>query len=360
MKLTPKEILLNEIMIDPFNPRFTVNKTFDQETLILTMLNNSKSKELLNSMREDIKWVNRIVVQKIENHEKNAEIKNKDSFTYIVVEGNTRIACLKSNKIEGISDDTLIPVLITEKDENENSEDYQKEIRITQGIANVTVVKEWSPVAKSKHLNSLFSDYVKHLRAQEVYKKIAAELGLNIKDVRDSIIRYKIFSKIEQLSEPIPDENWGYLEAFDKNSNVKNLIGLNPDDLNFNQNEDEFYEEILMEIPTLIKQALNHGLNTKEFRDIVNDNAKLIKTSEDFNHFIKDILDSNSQTTLISLKNNLKTTTDKEQWGIDLKLMNEKISSYPILADWSKDYIDLLKSIKSKVTKHINIIENED
>ncbi|GGD30912.1 hypothetical protein [Flavobacterium orientale] len=30
MKLTAKEILLKEIMIDPFNPRFTVNKTFDE------------------------------------------------------------------------------------------------------------------------------------------------------------------------------------------------------------------------------------------------------------------------------------------------------------------------------------------
>ncbi len=361
MQLIPNEIALKDIMIDPFNPRFTSSKTFDQQQLITTMLNTSKSKELLNSMREDIKWVNRIVVQLIDNHEKSIELK-KDNLTYkyVVVEGNTRIACLKSMKIEGFTEETQIPVLIASKDEEEQEVDYHKEIRITQGIANVTVVKEWSPVAKAKHLNSLFGDYIKNLRAQEVYKKIAAELGLNIKEVRDSIIRFKIFNKIEQISEPIPDENWGYLEAFDKNSNIRNLIGLNPDDLSFSENEDEYYEEILMEIPSLIKQALNHGLNTKEFRDIINDNAKKIKTSEELNHFVRDIIDTNTSTTLISLKNNLKATSDKEQWDMDLKSILDKISTYPSLADWSKDHIDKLKLIKSRTSKLITIIENED
>lgn len=361
MKLHPEEVSLKEIMIDPFNPRFTTNKTFDQETLINHMLMSKESKELLNSMREDIKWVNRIVIQKIENHDKSTILESKKGdFNFVVVEGNTRVACLKSKKIDGYDLDTVIPVLIAEREKDEAKEEFSKQVRITQGIANVTVVKEWSPVAKAKHLNALFTDYISDSKAQDVYKKISSELGLNIKDVRDSIIRYKIFSRIEDMAEPIPDENWGYLEAFDKNSNVRNLLGLNPEKLEFDEDEDEYFDEILGDIPALVKQALNQGLNTKQFRDVINDNAKKIKTSEDFNHFIKDILDQNTDTSLVSLKNNLKITSDKEQWATDLKLVSDKISSYPSVADWSKDYLDILKQISTKVLRHIQIIQMSD
>lgn len=361
MKLQPVEISLKEIMIDPYNPRFTLNKTFDQETLINQMLMSKESKELLNSMREDIKWVNRIVIQKIENHEEFKILESKrGDFNFIVVEGNTRIACLKSHKIENINLETKIPVLLAEREIGESNDDFTMQIRITQGIANVTVVKEWSPVAKAKHLNALFNDYIKKLKSQDVYKKIASELGLNIRDVRDSIIRYKIFSKIEEISEPIPDDNWGYLEAFDKNSNIRNLIGLNPENLQFIENEDEYYDEILSDIPTLVKQALNHGLNTKQFRDVINDNAKNLKCSEEFKHFIKDIIDSSTDTTLVSLKNKLKTTSEKEQWLIDLKNINEKISIFPSVADWAVDNLKDLQDIESKAKRHIKIIQQKD
>lgn len=361
MILVPKEVALKEIMIDPFNPRFTSNRTLDQKILIEEMLMTKESKELLNSMREDIKWVNRIVVQKIEDHERFEELGlNNDDFLYVVVEGNTRTSCLKSKRIEGYNEDSYIPILLAEKSLGETSQEYTKQVRVTQGIANVTVVKEWSPVAKAKHLNSLFNDYFVNMKAHEVYKKISSELGLKHNDVKDSIIRFKIFSKIAQSFDPIPDENWGYLEAFDKNIAIRKLIGLNSDTMEFLKEDDEDYNEILGDIPPLIKQAVQQGINTKQFRDVINSYSKDYNTIEEFSDFIKEIIDPNSEVSLIHLKNNIKIISDKEHWSNELAIMNEKIASFPSVSDWSIECVTALENISKKVKRHITIINSSD
>lgn len=357
MKLEPIDVKLEEIMIDPFNPRFTVSKTLDQQTLIHEMLQSKSSKELLNSMQEGIKWVNRIVIQKIETHEnKDKLISFKKDFKYIVVEGNTRISCLKSETIKNFDGKTAIPVLLAKKEDEETDEDFKKDIRITQGIANVTVVKEWSQVAKAKHLNALFNDLIEKKRAPEVYKQLSVELGINLKEVRELIIRYKIFNKISEISDPISDDNWGYLEAFDKNLTIRKIIGMNSETNEFINNDEEYYDEILSDIPSLIKHAHLQGLNTKQFRDIIIDVSKNNSSSEEFNLLIKEILDPNSETSLISLKNNLKIKSDKDQWEDDLKTIFEKISNFPIVSDWAIDLKEILEKIKEKTDKHLKII----
>ncbi|KQK25074.1 hypothetical protein AR438_13145 [Chryseobacterium aquaticum] len=361
MKLEPREILLKEIMIDPFNPRFTITKTLDQQTLINEMLQSKESKELLNSMKEDIKWVNRIVLQEISTHEKYDKFGNlKDNYNYIVVEGNTRISCLKSGLINDYSENTIIPVLLASKEDSEDIDSFRKQIRITQGIANVTVVKEWSQVAKAKHLNSLYNDIIEDKRPQDVYKQISTELGINLKEVRELIIRYKIFSKIAEISDPIADENWGYLEAFDKNNLIRKLIGMSSETMEFVQNDEEYFDEILSDIPNLIKHALNQGLNSKNFRDIIIEISKNNSTSEEFNNIIIDILDENTETSFVSIKNNMKIKSDKENWEADLNNIFDKISNFPSLSDWALDLNHILIKIDDKLKKHIGIINSDE
>lgn len=359
MKLIPYEIELNKIMIDPFNPRFVNEKLLTQESLVSEMLLSAQSKELLKSMQQDIKWVNRIVVQKIETHHKSDKLqKLKSEHEYVVVEGNTRISCLKSGKIIGYEESTNIPVLLAEKEDKEPLENFWKQIRITQGIANVTIVKEWSQVAKAKHLNALYEDSIKGRRSHDIYKTISNELGIGLKEVRESIIRYKIFSKIAELSDPISDDHWGYLEAFDKNISIREKIGLNKDTNEFVENDEEYYEEILIKIPKLISQALNQGLNTKQFRDIIIDISIDIKSSEAFNTLIEDILDANTDVFLSNLGKKKNSITDKEQWDLDLDQIFDKISSFPSVQDWAIGLKDKLQSINSKISKHLKIIED--
>jgi hypothetical protein len=95
--------------------------------MISEMLQSSQSKELLKSMQQDIKWVNRIVLQKIETHQYSENLKKTNQeYEYVVIEGNTRVACLKSGSIEGYNQSILIPVLLAEKEENELDEEFWK------------------------------------------------------------------------------------------------------------------------------------------------------------------------------------------------------------------------------------------
>lgn len=356
MLLTPSNILLKEIMIDPYNPRFTKKRDVNQQQLINIMLESKSSKELLRSLQEDIKWVNRIVVQRIQTHEFVDVSKNGDAHKYIAVEGNTRLACLKSGSVEGYNGETIIPVLIAEKEPEENIEDFRKQVRITQGIANVTVVKEWSPVSKAKHLSALYDDVKESKKPAEIYKQISNELGIGIKEVRESILRFLIFTKISSISESIPEENWGYLEAFDKNVKIRSIIGLNQDTNEFLDDDDEYFSEILEDIPSLIKQALNNGLNTKQFRDVIFEIVKEISTSEEFNEIKNEILNDKSEVTLIS-KMKKTEISDKDYWTKELDIILQKISAFPNMTDWANELTEKLKSIKDKVNKQIKSLE---
>lgn len=354
MILTPVNIALKTIMIDQFNPRFVRAKNISQSELVKEMLESKSSKELLRSLQEDIKWVNRIVIQKIETHENFESLKDEKSFEYVAIEGNTRLACLKSGAVDGYDNDTLIPVLLAEREIGETIEDFRKQVRITQGIANVTVVKEWSPISKAKHLLALYNDIKDFNRPAEIYKQISNELGIGIKEVRDSIIRYLIFSKISELSEPIPEENWGYLEAFDKNSRIRAIIGFDSETNDFIEDDDEYYVEILEDIPALIKQALRNGLNTKQFRDIIFEIVKETSTSEEFNEVKNEIL--SEEITLMS-KMKKANVSDKEQWGKTLDEIFKQICSFPNMADWAVDLVDKLKLIEDKTHKQIKSLD---
>ena len=107
MKVKEKKIKLKEIMIDSYNPRF-VNKIGNSQQEIISHLQKGvEYKELLVSMLKKITWVNKIVVVPIEElseDEKNLyRLDNpnfEQDFKYIIVEGNTRVACLHSEMLK--------------------------------------------------------------------------------------------------------------------------------------------------------------------------------------------------------------------------------------------------------------------
>lgn len=77
MKLVSDEIRIGEILLDPYNPRFLDVESLNQSELQKKIMKTGDAKELLNSMKLGIKWVNRIVIRKIETLTDNekAEIK---------------------------------------------------------------------------------------------------------------------------------------------------------------------------------------------------------------------------------------------------------------------------------------------
>ena len=325
MKLKNEQVKISEILLDPYNPRFFTQSDLNQDDLARKILSSRLAKELLSSMKRGIKWVNLIVVKPIENFspEQKRNIKDIGEAKYIVVEGNTRLACLKKGEINSVDDDYIIPVIITQKEDTESFKTYESEIRILQGIANVMVVKEWESIVKARHLFQMFNDKElgNYSKVQEIYKEIADELGMNNREVRENVIRYTLYNEISKQTDTLSEGRWGYLEAFDQNGKVRSFIGMDDQTNKFIWDSDDYNEledqrlEFFIEIPNIITSAINDGLNTKEFRDII---KKIIEDNEDnFSNFfdrIKEITDSSEPSTWRQIKNQYDTQSEEEKW----------------------------------------------
>lgn len=124
MKLINDEVTINKIMLDPFNPRFSTSTSTQQNQIQRMLMDDPKTKDLLNSMQTGLTWVNKIVIRKIESYSDNDRNKlgeNISEYTYVVVEGNTRLACLKDEKMNGYFDGSKpIPVIEVVKEHTES------------------------------------------------------------------------------------------------------------------------------------------------------------------------------------------------------------------------------------------------
>jgi hypothetical protein len=361
MKLIDAEVPIKDIFLDPFNPRFIFQDNLNQMNLLQKIFKTRDAKELLTSMALNVKWVNKIVVINKENLNKpQREIIEIDNCKYLVVEGNNRLACLKSGKVSGYNEETAIPVLIAEKDKSESDEDFAAQIRITQGIANVMVVKEWSLISKARHLYQMYKDiYVRNsidkLKPHDVYRRISQELGIGVAEVRESIIRYEFYKTIAEISDSIPEDHWGYLEAFDRTKDLREKFGMSQDTnlIDFNNDQDGFIEEILKEIPTLIKKAATEGINSKQFRDIIDSVFKEINEHEDIYEKLNEITKVDSDFNFRVHLEKKKMPSETDYWKLEIEKITETLEKFPPFAPWASDFRDELEELKNLIIKHL-------
>lgn len=356
---------IDEIYLDPYNPRFVNQMNEDQEAVLEKILKSKASTELMNSMKVDIKWVNKIVVISKDNFStQQNSIKGITGCNYLVVEGNNRLACLKSGNISGVDSQTEIPVLLAKKSPNETQSEFEAQLRVTQGIANVMVVKEWSVISKSRHLFGMYNDFKRRdeqdsKTTHEYYKKIADELGIGTSEVRQSVIRYDFYKRINSVADYIPDDHWGYLEAFDRTKEIRAKFGMSADTNSFNEDEEveDYMEEIYKDIPVVIKKAAHEGINTKQFRDVMGILLNDIRETEELYEFIRNIVSKESDFSFRQEMDQNKQITDKEKWEKDLQNIKEKLGLFPSFATWSAEFKKELVDIKNKIEKLINSIE---
>ncbi|SKA98313.1 hypothetical protein SAMN05443428_12821 [Caloramator quimbayensis] len=160
--LMSKEVSINKLLLDPNNPRFSAlkkkistNKISDDVVQKKTLTDISKFgvDELKDSIQNiGFLPIDRIVVVKLEE---------KSDF-YVVIEGNRRIASVKSllqDINEGLEIDSQIVkslekinVLSIENMTYDNSSDYQL---LIQGLRHISGVKSWKPYQQSRALVAL-------------------------------------------------------------------------------------------------------------------------------------------------------------------------------------------------------------
>lgn len=377
MKLISDEIRIGEILLDPYNPRFLDVDSLNQMELQKKILKTGDAKELLNSMKLGIKWVNRIVVRKIETLTDNekSQIKEVEDYKYIVVEGNNRLACLKDKEMdEFVNMDLPIPVLIAIKEENESQAVYESELRLTQGIANVMVVKQWKPIAKARHIYKLYEDkkqFSSTKTMNQILKDISEELGVKLAEVRTAVVRYKFYDEIAKESDTLNENDWQYIEAIDTNEKIRSMFGMIPKSIDFEwdnseddfeENEDLFHKkELLNAVPQIISTGKSEGFSSKQFRDIFRavvpkyDN----KSIEDFKNDIMDILnlDTDKSWTRLNKEIDSNKKNDEDIWNEKLNNILTEFNNFPSPADWAENTTGILEKIQNKLNKHIQIIK---
>lgn len=371
MKLIDDSIKLCEIMIDPFNPR-NIHGQYDSQANILNkMLEQGETSEILISMQKNIKWVNRIVIRKINSLSEDIRKKINDSedYKYIIVEGNTRLACLKSDQIAGYTNNTKIPVLIAEKEENETSEHYELEIMITQAIANVMIVKDWEEIPKAKRIYEIYigkKEVEPSKKIREVIQDISNCTGIQAKDIKKMITRYSIYEELRQQHCAIEEKYWGYLEAFEMSNEGKEFIGMIPKKMEFEWNCDDVEyndvfekQEIFKDIPKILKKANEQVSNSKEFRNAFRNMLRSQKDFCDRKEILDKILDGTcswkSFLNEVSVINNTK-----KEWKSKLKYIYNDMDIFPIGSDWAIELKADLKKIGDKINKYIKSLDEQD
>lgn len=365
MRLENINVPVKEIYLDPYNPRFLNHENQNQSTILQRIFKTRDAKELLASMTLNIKWVNKIVVIKSDNFtEEQKKISDIGSAKYLVVEGNNRLACLKSGKISGYNDNSEIPVILAVKEPIESAADFEAQLRITQGIANVMVVKEWSVISKARHLYHMYKDILGRseegkLKPLDVYRRISQELGISVTEVRESVIRYEFFKTIESISDSIPEDHWGYLEAFDRTKEIREKFGMSSENNMFEiENDPEgLIEEILKDIPSLIKKASSEGINSKQFRDIIGSIFSEIKEREEIFEKISEIIKPDTDFNFRSYLDVKEVITEDEKWKKELDSILKTLGTFPPFAPWAIDSKENLEKITELIKQHLNAIK---
>lgn len=360
LEFEKKNIKIDEIMIDPYNPRFSgLYANLSQEELLAKVWTTRQTKELLASMEIGLKWINNIVVRRVEclPYDKRKVIKGLDKYKYIIIEGNTRLACLKHEKMRKIvllNDE--IPVLVAENNGSSDKE-FENEVQLIQAMSNVMVVKEWDETAKFRHIYKLYlgqKELFPNSKFRDIVKMIKDSTSGKEADVKKAIFRCKLAEEISKESTDLKDEEWGYLEAFETNETTRKTVGINKE-YRFEWEENEEFEtgaisDLINLIPEMIKSAKKEGINTKDFRDKYKEIVNRLDDIEDIIEEVSEIMDENSNLTWRLDKNQ---KSDKDIWKEKLDSIVSALKKYPVNDDWAIEYIGELESIE-KLAKKLN------
>ena len=253
--LTPIKLDLDDLLLDPNNPRFSelgeeINNIpelrFNEEKVKKTTFEKMKDSSFgVNELRDTIKTIgflpmDRIVVRKWKG--------TSEKQKYVVIEGNRRITALKwLIDLHEIGKETFTNEQLTNFKTLEClllNDDVAPETAslILPGLRHISGIKEWGPYQKAKVIVALRKS---GMSPQET----AQSLGLSVRSANQS---YRCFMALEQMrndeeySESANPKMYSYFEEILKKPTIKKWLGWNDSTERFEKDENlnEFYSWI--------------------------------------------------------------------------------------------------------------------
>lgn len=354
-----KEVLLDNIYLDPNNPRFFVNERIVPDARVIEdNVQKSCIEKIqqfdIDDLKENIKRIgflpiDKVVVRPIVN--------SKDK--YVVVEGNRRIAALKLLKSEHESGEILIDNDILKSILKFIVLIYSgKEIDISwilQGIRHISGVKDWPPYQQAKLLTKLIED--KHVRIEDAAKSIG------IGKRKASRLLRSFYAYIQCLN----DEEYGEFLDKDKFSFFQEAIFYKADTsmsnwLKWDDNERIFKEQANLQkflswITASEEEKTPRITRALDVRDVVE--KALSQYPDVFKKFVKD-----NHQTADDLRHAIwqieEAPKEVEEWIETLSGLFKQVEDLPDIkirnSSRKKEMIALLTGIKNILSEHLKTL----
>lgn len=287
MKLSTVTVFIENLLLDPNNPRFadisdeSLNipearySDNDIQKLAFDKMMNPKFdvQQLANSI-ETVGFlpVDNIVTKQV-----------GETDTYVVVEGNRRATAIKyiikqkNNGNSTVSDEILLSLQKINVLVVDNAEDQSENIgKIIQGIRNVSGIKEWDAYQKAQFINEMIE------KGKEPIT-ISNMIGMSVKEVNRY---YKTYRAMIQFKKDVEFGNaWkhSYFSHFDellKRPVLRNHFGWDEDKYQFNKQNEirRFYEWMIPDEED--KTALNDAKDVRKLVDFIDDPKALAYLDE--------------------------------------------------------------------------------
>lgn len=372
-ELEQRTLSLEQIFLDPNNPRFwseRERKTSEARIPDSKVQDKTQAriekfgvKELRDSiLRNGFLPMDRIVVRPIESH----------GDKYVAVEGNRRLAALKSLHYligageideDGIDDEYLnqlkdstnkIEVLLYKGNKGEDIS------WVLQGIRHISGIKEWSPAQQA----ILVVDQVKELKSSDnkgVFTRVGQQFGMTAKAVARL---YRVHNALEQLysddeyGSKSKDENLTLFTLFDeayKNSEVRNnWLEWNEESQKYRNtaNLKQFYSWILPDE--------DHPQNKRRIHnpDHVRCLATLLEKKR--NDLVGAI--DRHEMTIEEAKGRLNATSDNNgyNWIGEIRNAKRSVQNVPnqVIQEQPEDLKNALLELRECVDKTLNLLES--
>jgi len=230
-KLTPLNLNILDILLDPNNPRFAEIENnnaqvsehrFAEEKVQNNTFNKMKNNFDVNILTNTIKELGFLPIDKIIVRE--WPFSGQENKKYVVIEGNRRVTALKSlleqNEnaaidltTEQIENYSKIEVLILDV---ENGTSLLN--TLIPGLRHVSGIKDWGPYQKAKLIHQLRED--EHFTAQEA----AESLGLSVLKANNLYRSFKLFIQMsdnEEYGDEIETKMFSFAEEAMKKKILK-------------------------------------------------------------------------------------------------------------------------------------------
>jgi hypothetical protein len=366
-ELEKRELDLEQIFLDPNNPRFwsegerkTSEKKIPEETIqtkTQNKIDNFGVKELRESiLRNGFLPMDRIVVRPIDGHG------NK----YVVVEGNRRLAALKSlyYQIEageidedGIDDEYL-----------EKLKDSTKQIEVLlykgtegdiswalQGIRHISGIKEWS-AAQRATLVAKQVDILKSGDNTAVFARVGQQFGLG----RKAVARlYRVHNALQQMrdddeyGDKCQDDHFTLFDEAYRNAGVRKWLKWDEEKQIFTDptNLKQFYSWIIPDEENEDKRRIHNPDHVKILaRLIENKRTSLIGAIDRY------------EMTIEEAKGNINATQgNNNNWSAEIDAATKIVKTLPveIITDQPDELKTALLELRDYVDKTLSLLEGK-